>query len=474
MLFSCYLHKLKGLAEQCMKSIASRLPWLFSFSVACFFSAFYTIMPLSARSMNTTWVPVPDTSHYTIHNLPYGIFSHKNSAPRVGVAIGDYVLDLSQLAQMGIFGGIDLQAHHAFNQPTLNMFMEAGPAAWSAVRHRIQHLLSVDNASLRDDTKARAKCLIPAAEVTMHMPVSIGDYTDFYSSMQHATNVGMMFRDPANALLPNWKHLPVGYHGRASSVVLSGTNLHRPHGQVKGPNDVVPRFAPSAKLDFELEMGFFIGKGNDLGQTILAADWRHHVFGFCIFNDWSARDHQAWEYVPLGPFLGKNFGSSISPWVVPLAALEPFLIEGEPQDQPILPYLQTDGPTHIDLQLEVWLQPEGSTEEYCIVQSNYKNMYWSVAQQLAHHTVNGCNMRTGDLCASGTISGAEPESFGSMLELSWNGTKPISLPNGETRTFIQDGDTIIMKAFAQKGVIRIGFGEVRGKVLPAIDYPAKA
>lgn len=421
--------------------------------------------------MHTTWVPLAPDAEFTIDNLPYGIFSTSNDGPRVGVALGDYVIDLAALANGGFFVGLEVQASAVFGKSSLNAFMECGPHAWHQVRQRIKELLHVDNKTLRDDARARRKVLVPRETVLLHMPIEIGDYTDFYSSMQHATNVGMMFRDPANALLPNWKHIPVGYHGRASSVVLSGTPIYRPMGQLKGPKDEVPRFGASQKMDFELEMAFVIGKGNELGHPIHAKDWKKHVFGFCIFNDWSARDIQSWEYVPLGPFLGKNFGSSISPWVVPMEALEPFLQEPEhPHDPPVLPYLHTSGPTHLNVELEVWLHPAESQETYRIVSSNYKHLYWSVAQQLAHHTVNGCNMRSGDLCASGTISGPERESFGSMLELSWNGTDPITLPNGQKRSFIEDGDTIIMKAVAQRGDLRISFGEVRGTLLPARHY----
>lgn len=417
--------------------------------------------------MNASWVEVAPTSHFPITNLPYGIFSTPDSSPRVGVAIGDYVLDLSVLAMQGVFQAFDLAAHHVFSQPTLNAFIASGKKNWSGVRAVLQNLLAVDNPTIRDDARLKKRVLYKQSEVTMHLPLAIGDYTDFYSSKQHATNVGMMFRDPANALLPNWKHLPVGYHGRASSIVVSGTDIIRPKGQIKLPTHDNPVFGPSRKMDFELEMAWVVGKPNQMGQTVAAADWKDHVFGFGIFNDWSARDHQSWEYVPLGPFLGKNFGSSISPWVVTLDALTPLLVEGEVQVPEVLPYLKTTGPTHFDVDLEVWLQPEGK-EASLIATSNYKYLYWSVAQQLAHHTVNGCNLRVGDLCASGTISGDEPHQFGSMLELSWNGTKPIKLADGSERAFLEDGDTVIMRAYKDLNGQRIGFGEVKSKLLPAI------
>ena len=416
-----------------------------------------------------SWISVPADHQFPIQNLPYGIFSTADLSPRVGVAIGDYVLDLHEVAMLDLLDPMKgLPAREVFAQPSLNAFMSLGPAIWSATRGAISSLLSTQNTTLQHNQSLRDKVLLPQAKVQMHLPIQIGDYTDFYSSMQHATNVGIMFRDPANALLPNWKHIPVGYHGRASSVVVSGTNLHRPQGQLKAPADTAPKFGPSRKLDFELEMAWVVGVGNPLGHPIKADDWRDHVFGFCIFNDWSARDIQSWEYVPLGPFLGKNFGSSLSPWVVTAEALTPFLIEGQTQDPEVLPYLQTNGPTHLDIELEVWLQPAGG-QAHKISQSNYKHLYWSVAQQLAHHTVNGCNMRPGDLCASGTISGPERSSWGSLLELSWNGAEPLTLPDGSTRTFLEDGDTIIMKAYQDLNGIRMGFGEVRGTILPAVS-----
>jgi fumarylacetoacetase len=300
----------------------------------------------------------------------------------------------------------------------------------------------------------------------MLLPVKIGDYTDFYSSLEHATNVGKMFRDPENALLPNWKHLPVGYHGRASSIVPSGTPIFRPKGQFKDPEMEKPEFGPSKRLDFELEMAFVIGKPTKMGDSVSTEDAEDYIFGMVLFNDWSARDIQAWEYVPLGPFLGKNFASSISPWIVTLEALEPFRVSGPKQEPEVLPYLQYKTDHAFDINLEVLIQPEG-LKATKVCSSNFKYMYWNIAQQLAHHTINGCNINVGDMMASGTISGPTEDSFGSMLELSWKGAKPVLLEEGGERRFIQDGDSVIMKSYAEKDGIRVGFGEVEGKVLPA-------
>ncbi|MBP7408648.1 MAG: fumarylacetoacetase, partial [Flavobacteriales bacterium] len=319
----------------------------------------------------------------------------------------------------------------------------------------------------RDNDALRQKALVPASEVTMHVAAHIGDYTDFYSSRQHAYNVGCMFRDPANALLPNWLHLPVGYHGRASSILATEVNFHRPCGQFKPAPDAAPVFGPTRQLDFELEMGFLTYEGKPIGQRIATAEAEDHIFGLALFNDWSARDIQAWEYVPLGPFLGKNFASSISPWVVTLDALEPFRVPGPVQDPAVLPYLHYTGNKHYDIRLEVAIL-NASGSETIISRSNFKHLYWNMAQQLAHHTVNGCNVRAGDLMASGTISGDAPESYGSMLELAWKGTKPVKLNDGSERTFIEDGDTVIMRGYCAKDGLRIGFGEVRATVLPAI------
>jgi fumarylacetoacetase len=354
-----------------------------------------------------------------------------------------------------------------FRTRSLNKFIRMGKSYWTQTRNRISELLQEDNPELRDQKSDVQKALIPMKKAVMHMPVEIGNYTDFYSSMEHATNVGKMFRPDGDALLPNWKHLPVGYHGRASSIVISGTPVRRPKGQTMPDGATTPVFGPTKLLDFELEMGFVIGRPNEMGTPIPIGEAEDHIFGMLIFNDWSARDIQRWEYVPLGPFLSKNFASSVSPWIVLMEALEPYRCEGPVQDPPVLPYLHSDENHSFDIRLEVYLQPDGGKPQL-ICESNFKHLYWSMAQQLAHHTVGGCNMLIGDVCASGTISGKEPNSYGSMLELTWRGTKPIHLSDGTERKFIQDGDTVTMKAFCKKGNLRIGFGEVTGKVLPAL------
>jgi fumarylacetoacetase len=417
-----------------------------------------------------SWIDVQPNSDFPIQNLPFGIFRTRNSAvqstARVGVAIGNYVLDLQELNELGYFEDLKLSDPAVFSRPFLNDFIALGRPVWQAVRLRISELLRADNPKLRDQFDHRGRALKYQSEVEMLMPLQVGDYTDFYSSIEHATNVGMMFRDPANALLPNWRHLPVGYHGRSSSIVVSGTPIHRPKGQRKPADAESPVFGPSQQLDFELETAFVIGKSTKLGESISVTEAESHLFGLLLFNDWSARDIQAWEYVPLGPFLGKNFASSISPWIVTLDALEPFRVSGPAQEPPVLPYLQTEGPHNFDIQLEVLIKPNKGTEKR-VCRSNFRHMYWSMSQQLAHHTVNGCNVRVGDLCASGTISGATPDSLGSMLELSWKGTKSIPMADGSERKFLQDYDTVIMRGFAEKDGLRIGFGEVTGKVLPA-------
>jgi fumarylacetoacetase len=334
------------------------------------------------------------------------------------------------------------------------------------VRERISELLRDDNDELKSNTAARELGLISAQEVQMLMPVRVPNYTDFYSSEQHAVNVGSMFRDPKNALLPNWKHLPVGYHGRTSSIVISGTSLHRPKGQLKSPESDHPVFGPSRKMDFELEVAFITCTETKLGHTLSVEDAEDHIIGFVLFNDWSARDIQQWEYVPLGPFLGKNFGSTISPWIVTMDSLEPFRVVGVKQNPEVLPYLTYEGKKNFDINLEVFIQPEGG-EETRVSRSNFKHMYWNVNQQLAHHTVNGCNIQVGDMYASGTISGPEKDSFGSLLELSWNGQNPLTLKDGSSRTFLEDGDTVILRGYGEKDGVRIGFGECRGKILSA-------
>ncbi len=420
-----------------------------------------------------SFIDVDPDSPFPIQNLPFGVFKRKaGRTARVGVAIGTFVLDLGVLEDRKLFGGEYLAGRRPFSQPSLNPFMALGRPAWREARRTVQTLLRHDTPTLRDDEVLREQALVPCDEVEMLMPARIGDYTDFYSSRQHATNVGAMFRDPDNALLPNWLHLPVGYHGRASSVVVSGTDVVRPRGQTKPNDDEPPVFGPSRLLDFELELGFFVGTGTDLGQPIAIDQADEHIFGFVLVNDWSARDIQKWEYVPLGPFLGKSFATSISPWVVMAEALEPFRVEGEAQtpeagNPAILDYLKQTGKRSLDLHLEVGLWPEDADSPTTIARSNARNLYWSPEQQLAHHTVNGCNVRPGDLMASGTISGEDEGSYGSMLELSWRGTDPVTLRDGVERKFLQDGDLVTMTGWAQGDGYRVGFGEVRGRVLPA-------
>jgi len=407
-----------------------------------------------------SWIEVSSESDFPIQNIPFGSFKKKNSEPCVGSRIGDYVIDLNTLQNLNYFEGISL--NKGVFVGNLNAFLKLEKSIWREVRDRI--------ADVFDENKSMNKehidlILSHIKEVKMCMPVIVGDYTDFYSSRQHAYNVGCMFRDPNNALLPNWLHMPVGYHGRASSIILSGENIHRPMGQQLPIDADQPIFGPSNLLDFELEMGFITGKGKEIGNRISTSEADDYIFGMCIFNDWSARDIQKWEYVPLGPFLGKSFASSISPWIVTLDALEPFRVNGEKQEKEILPYLEFKGPKNIDIKLEVQIASE-KFEPHTISRSNYKHMYWNMAQQLAHHTVNGCNINAGDLMASGTISGSNPESYGSMLELSWKGTKPLKMPDGTMRKFLEDQDVLIMKAHCESKEYRIGFGEVRSKILP--------
>lgn len=412
-----------------------------------------------------TWVEVPKNSDFTIYNLPFGVFNNKRLDPRVGIAIGDKIVDLSVLDQEGFFSDMFLP-EGIFISETLNGLIALGKNQTRKIRERVQDLLLADNEKLRDHS-IRGKVMVNRKEAEMLLPVKIGDYTDFYSSMVHATNVGKMSRDPEKDLLPNWKHLPVGYHGRASSIIPSGVPIYRPKGQFKDPDMETPVFGPSRRLDFELELAFITGKSTKSGDSVSIEDAEDYIFGFVLFNDWSARDLQEWESMPLGSFLGKSFASSISPWVVTLEALEHFRVEGPKQEPEVLPYLKSESAHSFDLQLEAYIQPEGAKQPSKVCTSNFKYIYWNIAQQLAHHTVNGCNINVGDMMASGTISGPTEDSFGSMLELSWNGSNPVKLDSGEERKFIEDGDSVILKGFAQKDGIRVGFGEVKATVLPA-------
>ncbi len=412
-----------------------------------------------------SFINYPQNSDFSIHNIPFGVAVFNREYIACCTRIGDLVIDLATLYDYGFFDEIEGLNENVFEAYTLNEFIELGKPVTNAVRLKIQELL-LEGSSLSHDEKTIEECFYDLDKVEMMMPLHVQNYTDFYSSIEHATNVGKMFRDPANALLPNWKHLPVGYHGRASSIVVSGINFHRPKGQMKPADAEKPIFGTSKQLDFELEMAFVLNKNTEIGESISTQEAEDAIFGMVIFNDWSARDIQSWEYVPLGPFLGKNFCSSISPWVVTLEALEPFRTASPKQEPEVLDYLKFEGDKNFDIRLEVYLQPENG-EENLICQSNYKYMYWNMAQQLAHHTINGCNVEVGDLYASGTISGSEPNSFGSMLELTWRGQNPLKLSNGTERKFIEDHDTIIMRGFSEKNGIRVGFGEVRGKVLPA-------
>lgn len=395
--------------------------------------------------------------NFSINNIPFGIFSIKNKKKRLATIINDQVVDLYALAELGYFDDLKIKKS-VFKNDFLNDFISLGKEKTNAVRKRLQEVLS-------NMGKLPPSVFHAENTVNLHLPIKIGDYTDFYSSEQHATNVGKMFRPNGDALLPNWKHLPVGYHGRASSIFVSGQNFHRPKGQVNATDATPPAFLATKRLDIELEMATIIGKPNPIGDSIDVNKAEEYVFGFALFNDWSARDIQRWEYVPLGPFLAKNFFSSMSPWIVTLEALEPFRVPAEVQNPEVLPYLKEEKRQNFDVQLEVILKPQ-NTEGVKICTSNFKNMYWTVSQQIAHHTVNGCNLNVGDVMASGTISGKEPDSFGSFLELTWGGKNPITLPDGSTRTFLEDGDTIIIKGFAEKNGVRVDFGEVRTTVLP--------
>ena len=412
-----------------------------------------------------SFIQVDAASDFPIQNLPYGVFSTAAlPAPRVGVAIGDHVLDLWELEQDC---RLDVGDLGAFSASTLNPFMALGPKVWARTRARISELLRHDNDELRDNERLRRRALVPMADARLHLPIAVSGFTDFYSSKEHATNVGTMFRGKDNALQPNWRHMPIGYNGRASTVVVSGTKVRRPRGQLKPQNAEHPVFGPSKRLDFELEMGVVVGQASSMGEMLTEAQAQEMIFGFVLLNDWSARDIQQWEYVPLGPFQGKAFATSISPWVVTRAALEPFRLHGPRQDPAPLPYLQQVEPNNYDLELEVGFRAASMKASSRICRTNFKYMYWSSAQQLLHHASSGCAMNVGDLLGSGTISGPGKGERGSLLEITWNGAEPVELAVGVTRTFLEDGDSLRMRGWCQGDGYRVGFGEVEGTIVSA-------
>jgi len=430
-------------------------------------------MPFTANDPNKkTWLETPARTDFPIQNIPFGVFLTRDDVITIGTRIGNFAIDLGALHQLGYFEGIPL-TDDIFLQDTLNDFIADGRKTWRLVRNRISEIFDHENSALRENNQHRDAVIFSIDEVEMQLPVQIGDYTDFYSSIEHATNVGTMFRGKENALMPNWLHLPVAYHGRSSSIIPSDIPVHRPQGQ-KLPNGATePIFGPSRLVDFELEMAFITTAANHLGESIDASCAEEHIFGLVLFNDWSARDIQKWEYVPLGPFLAKNFASSISPWIVTLDALEPYRTESPKPKKELLTYLKTDGKKSFDINLEVAIQPEGK-KETTVSRSNFKYMYWNMSQQLAHHTITGCPVNSGDMMGSGTLSGPTPDSYGSMLELSWRGEKPVKLIEGGDRKFIEDNDTVIIRGHCQKkGFPRIGFGEVSTKLLPVFEPKTK-
>ncbi|KAK3152410.1 hypothetical protein QOZ80_2BG0158520 [Eleusine coracana subsp. coracana] len=417
-----------------------------------------------------SFVEVPAGSHFPIQNLPFGVFRRRGasaSPPRPAVAIGDFALDLAAVADAGLFDGPVLSGSQCFHQETLNVFLGMGRLAWKEARATLQKILSADEPVLRDNEDLRKKCLVPMSDIEMLLPMKVGAYTDFFCSVHHARNCGFIFRGPQTPVNPNWFHLPVGYNGRASSVVVSGTDIIRPRGQGHPAANSRPYFGPSQKLDFELEMAAVVGPGNQLGKPIDINDAEEHIFGLVLMNDWSARDIQAWETIPLGPFLGKSFGTTISPWIVTLDALKPFTCEAPKQEPEPLPYLAERNHINYDISLEVLIKPKGQNDASVVAKTNFKNLYWTVTQQLAHHTVNGCNMSPGDIFATGTLSGPEPESLGCLLELTWNGQKEIQVGNS-TRKFLEDGDEVILTGCCKGEGYSIGFGACTGKVLPAL------
>lgn len=428
------------------------------------------IMSIAANNPDLkSWLEVAKDSDFPIQNIPFGVFSVEEDELVIGSRIGNYAISLTALNDLGYFKNIDFDDTVLYDE-TLNAFISEGKEVWRAVRNRISEIFEANNPQLRDNAEHRKAVLFNIDEVTVELPVFIGDYTDFYSSKEHATNVGMMFRDPKNALLPNWLHIPVGYHGRSSTIVPSGMPVNRPLGQTLPKGETQPVFGESKRVDFELETAFITTDANIMGDRVSVEEAENFIFGMVLLNDWSARDIQSWEYVPLGPFLAKNFASSISCWIVTMDALEPFRCASPKQEDPKpLPYLQQNGDHAFDINLEVIIQPEDK-EGKTVCNSNFKYMYWTMSQQLAHHTVNGCLVTSGDMMGSGTISGSTPDSFGSLLELTWAGQNPIEMPDGSQRTFIQDYDTIIMKGYCEKDGVRIGFGDVSSQLLPAIPF----
>ncbi len=426
-------------------------------------------MKITANDPNRkSWLPVSEDSDFPIQNIPFGVFITKDDIITIGTRIGEYAIDLGAFHQLGYFNGIPL-TDDIFMQDSLNDFIADGRKTWRLVRNRIAEIFDSENPTLRDNIQHKEIIIFDVNEVEMLLPVEIGDYTDFYSSKEHATNVGQMFREKENALMPNWLHIPVGYHGRSSSVIVSGTNIRRPIGQTLPEGATTPVFGPSKRLDFEIEMAFITTDANDLGKPIPVNEAEEYIFGLVLLNDWSARDIQKWEYVPLGPFLAKNFATSISPWIVTLDALEPFRCESVIQELEPLPYLKQQKTNNsFDIKLEATLQTENG-DLNLLSKSNFKYLYWTMSQQLAHHTINGCNVRAGDLMGSGTISGPTKDSYGSMLELTWGGKEPIVLNDGSSRSFFNDGDNVILRGYCENDKVRIGFGKCTGKILPAIN-----
>lgn len=425
-------------------------------------------MPITANDpRRKSWVSIPENSDFPIQNIPFGVFLTRDNVITIGSRIGNYAIDLAAMHRLGYFRGIDL-SDDIFLQDTLNDFISNGQKTWRLVRNRIADVFDIQNPELQNNPSHQNEILFSVDEIEMKLPVQIGDYTDFYSSREHATNVGKMFRDPERALLPNWLHIPVGYHGRSSSIVQSGIPIRRPNGQTLPPGADKPVFGPSKRVDFELEMAFITTDANSLGHPVPIDEAENHIFGLVLFNDWSARDIQTWEYVPLGPFLAKNFASTISPWIVTLDALQPFKVESPQREFEPLPYLRCQEPRSYDIHLEVFLTPPGGNPNK-ISTSNFKYMYWNMSQQLAHHTINGCNIKSGDMMGSGTISGPTPDSYGSMLELTWKGENPLVLDDGSERKFIEDYDTVTFKGYCKNDLVRIGFGSCSAQLLPALQ-----